>query len=248
MTGVVFHKIQRTAWHQVRHTYLVDVGTAIEVPLIEVSELFENCILAPPYPRTRYFEIEIDEVREGAKKITLFQNIFPVRAKRKPDWRFLKFRIKRGSWTITERLYFPTDTGETQWLYTDDFNILFLSSAGRYDPDMLTTLVTAKLTAIVQSFTTSNRIRSEFENQLSCRSAFDTLFCEGVDGAFRDAVIYQDYGLLVSEEIKTGIASAYGAGICSHHGRATVSGEKVAELHVDINEIEDLRDLSWLSN
>ena len=80
MTGVVFHKIQRTAWHQVRHTYFVDVGTAIGT-LIEVSKLFENCILAPPYPRTRYFKTGIDEVREGAKKIAVFQNIFPVRAK-----------------------------------------------------------------------------------------------------------------------------------------------------------------------
>jgi len=113
------------------------------------------------------------------KKIALFQNIFPG-AKRKPDWRFLKFRIKRRSWTITGRFHFPADTGEARWLYTDDFTILFLSSAGRHDPDMLTNLVTAKLNAIVQSFTTGNRIRSEFGNQLSCRSAFDTLFCEGL--------------------------------------------------------------------
>ncbi|RPI38816.1 MAG: hypothetical protein EHM53_07835 [Methanoregulaceae archaeon] len=68
VTGVVFHNIQRTAWHQVRHTCLADVGTAIDVPLTEVSNPFGDCILAPPCPRTRYFEIEIDEVREGSKK------------------------------------------------------------------------------------------------------------------------------------------------------------------------------------
>jgi hypothetical protein len=248
MTGIVFHKIQRTAWRQVRHTYLVDVGTAIEVPLVEVSNLFENCILNPPFPKTRYFEIEIDEKRGGIQKNALFQNIFPVQAKRKPDWRFLKFRLKCGSWTITERICFPTDTGQAQWLYTDDFNILFLSSGGRHDLDMLTSLITSKLKAIAQSFDSGNRIRSEFENQLSCRDAFDSLFSEGVDGAFRDAVIYQDFGLIVPEEIQGGGALSYGAEICSNHGRASVSPEKAAGLQVDINEIEDLRDLSWLSD
>jgi len=69
-----------------------------------------------------------------------------------------------------------------------------------------------------------------------------------VDGAFRDAAIYRDYGLFVSEEIRTCIASGYCTGICSNHGRATVSGEKAAELYVDIYEIEDLRDLSWPGN
>jgi len=45
----------------VRHTYLVDVGTTIDVPLMDVSKLYENCILDPPYPKIRYFEVEIDE-------------------------------------------------------------------------------------------------------------------------------------------------------------------------------------------
>ncbi|MGB9177543.1 MAG: hypothetical protein WCB46_12530 [Methanoregula sp.] len=245
MTGIAFHKIRRTARHHLRHTYLIDVGTAIEVPLVDVSNLFENCILSPPFQKTRYFEIEIDELHDGKKKTALFQNIFPVRVKRKPDWRILKFRVKHGSWIITERIQFPTDTGEAQWLYTDDFNILFLSSAGSHDLDLLIDLITGKLNAIARSFHERNRVASEFENQLTCRNVFDTLFSDGVDGAFRDAVIYQDYGLIVPEEPQRDIAMASGAETCNHR-RSGVSSKKAGELHVDINEIEDLRDLSWI--
>jgi hypothetical protein len=248
MTGIVYHKIRRTGWRRKHHTYLVDVGNAIEVPLMEVSKLFENCILDPPYPKIRYFEIEIDEQREGQNKTALFQNIFPVHAKRKPDWYFLIFRIKRGSWTITDRIHFPTDTGEAQWLYTDDFNLLFLSAGGRHDLDMLVNLITGKLNVIAQSFVAGDPIPSEFDNQISCRNAIDTLFSEGVDRAFRDSVIYQDYGLIESDKLQKDSQLPSGAEICSHHGRARVSPERVAELHVDINEIEDLRELSWLSN
>jgi len=249
MINFVYHKIRRTDWHHVRHTYIVDVGTPIDIHLIEVSSMFENCILEPPFPKTRYFEIEIDELRDGAHKAALIQNIFPVHVKRKPDWFFLRFRFKRGGWTITERIHFPTDTGEAQWLYTDDFNILSLSSGGRYDLSTLTNLIAGKLKVIVQSFHEGNRIASEFENQLSCRNAFDVLFRDGVDGAFRDAVIYQDYGFIVPEALPRDVAMASGEEACyNHQCRAGISIDKAASLYFDINEIEELRDLSWLGN
>jgi hypothetical protein len=249
MTGIVYHKTRRTGWRHVHHTYLLDVGNAIEVPLMEVSKLFENCILDPPYPKIRYFEIEIDEHREGRNRTALFQNIFPVYVKRKPDWYFLRFRIKRGSWTVTERILFPTDTGEAQWLYTDDFNILFLSAGGRHDLDMLVNLINGKLNVIAQSFHAGNPLPSEFENQLACRSAISTMFSEGVERAFRDAVIYKDYGLIEPNKLQRDSLQPSGAEICSHHGRAArVSPDKIADLHVDINDIEDLRELSWLGN
>jgi hypothetical protein len=248
VTGIVYHQTRRISWHHVRHTYLVDVGITIDVPLMEVSKLYENVILDPPYPRIRYFEVEIDEQQQGSSRTALFQNIFPVNAQKKPDWHFLIFRIRRGSWTITERVHFPTDTGEAQWLYTDDFNILFLSSGGRHDLTMLVNLITGKLNVIAQSFNAGKPIPSEFENQLACRNAIDTMFSEGVDGAFRDAVIYQDYGLIEPGKLQKDSATPTTAEITSRHGRVVVSADKIAGLHVDLNEIEDLRDLSWLSN
>jgi len=238
--------MQRIARHHVRHTYLVDVGTLIDVPLMHASKLYGSCILDPPYPKIRYFEIEIDERREGKNKTVVFQNIFPVRVKRKPGWHFLKFRIRCDSWTVTERIHFRTGNIEAQWLYTDDFNILFLSSGGRLTLGMLLNLITCKLNAIAQSFNAGNPIPSEFENQILCRNAFDTLFSEGIDGAFRDAAIYQDYGRIESNKLQRGPASLCGAEICSYPGTAGISPANASDLHIDINEIADLRDLSWL--
>jgi hypothetical protein len=248
MTGIVSHQMRKTAWHQVRHTYLFDVGMIIDVPLMDISKLYENCLLDPPYPRTRYFEVEVDEHRDGRLNTVLFQNIFPVNADRKPDWYFLTFRIRTGSWTITERIHFPTDTGEAQWLYTDDFNLLFLSSGGRHDLEMLASLITGRLNTIAQSFRAGNPVPSEFEIQLQCRNAISSLFGEGVDRAFQDAAIYRDFGIF--EPVQAGITSdtVAGAEICSRHGKALVSLDKAADLHVDISEIEELRELGWLSN
>jgi hypothetical protein len=248
MTGIVYHKIRRSAWHQLRHTYLFDVGTLIDVPLMDVSKLYENCLLDPPYPKTRYFEVEIDEHQDGRLRTVLFQNIFPVKVNRKPDWYFLKFRIRRGIWVVTERIHFPTDTGEAQWLYTDDFNLLFLSSGGRHDLEMLASLITGRLITIAQSFRAGNPVPSEFEIQLQCRNAISTLFGEGVDHAFQDAAIYRDFSLLEPGGHQKESLVPTGAEICSHHGRANVAPEKAAELNFNINDIEELRDLSWLGN
>jgi hypothetical protein len=247
MTDILFHKILRTGRHHIRHTYLVDVGTMIDIPLMEVSDLFESCILDPPYPKTRFFEIVIDEPQDTETKSALFQTIYPVLAERKPDWRLLIFRIKQGSLNITERIHFRTDTGEAQWLYSNDFNLLYLSSGGRLDLDMLLHQITGRLSAIAESFSTGRFIPSEFENQLSYRTAIDSIFSKGVEGAFRDAVIYQDYTLPASDKLSEESTPPSGTDTCSHHGKAVISLQKLAALSFDINEIEDLRDLSWLS-
>jgi hypothetical protein len=225
----------------------VDIGEEIEILQLDVSPLYESCLLDPPYPRTRYFEIEIDEIRSGRTRTFAFQNIWPVRAKRKPDWHILKFRIRRGSWTITERIHGKTASGETQWLYTDDFNLIFLSSGGRYDGAMLASLISAKLDAIARSFRSGARIASEFENQQSCRNAFGEIFSHGVDGAFRDAGVYRQHALAISAELDASNPRHAESAICGNHGRIVVNRKQAADLAVDINKIEDLRDLSWLN-
>ena len=113
---------------------------------------------------------------------------------------------------------------------------------------MLVNLITGKLNVIAQSFIAGNPIPSEFENQLACRDAIGTLFSEGVARAFRDAAIYQDYGLIEPGKLQKNSVSPSEMEICTHHGRARVSAEKAADLKVDISTIEDLKELSWLSN
>jgi hypothetical protein len=249
MTGIVYHKSRRVNWHISRHTYLVDVGSEIVVPQMEVSDLYEDQMLDPPFPETRFFEIEIEEVRKTGTRIFAFQNIYPVHAKKKPDWHILKFRIRRGSWSITERIQARTPQGISQWIYTDDFNILFLSSGGRHDPEMLLSLITGKLDCIAQSICAGTRIPSEFENQLSCRTAFSSIFSDGIDGAFREAVIYRDHAqALLTGDLDAASPRTAASEICSHHGRAQVSNTKVAEVHVDLDQIDEMKDLSWLND
>lgn len=246
MTGIVHHKTRRFALRHRHHTYLVDVGNAISLPLMEVSELNGKNLLAPPYPETRYFEIEIEEKRAGGTRTALFQNIYPVRAERKPDLSFLKFRIRRGRWSVTERIHFPTETGEALWVYTDDFNILFLSSGGRHDLDMLVAAVTRRLCEIAEAEIAGNRIPSEFENQLACRAAINDLFSEGVDGAFPGAGPGRESGLTVPGDPGRDRGELSGAEISTRHGRADLGAEKEADLRVDLSGIDELNDLSWL--
>jgi hypothetical protein len=243
VTGIVYHTSRRTGWKQSRHSFLVDIGSRIEIRLVPSSPsavpCFDHTLIA-----TRFFEIEIDEIRTWGKKKYVFQNIHPVHARRRPDLQLLKFRLRQGRWMITGRI--PSDAHEHQWIYADDFNILFLSSGGRHDLDTLVSLITARLDAIVQSFRSGTRIISQFESQEACRDAFGTMFCEGIDGAFHDTVLYRDHAAALS-----GVqpAKAYdGKEICSNHGTLTAGIRQGADLSIDLNQIGELKDLSWLDD
>ncbi|MDP3564367.1 MAG: hypothetical protein Q8R70_07725 [Methanoregula sp.] len=246
MAEILYQKNRRIERNHSRQSYLVDIRSGIEIPLMMVYPLFENHLMNPPFPNTRFFEVEIDEVRKDGRKHYALQAIVPVHARKKPDWRILKFTIRRGSWTITERLHMRTPEGEVQWLYTDDFNILFLASGGRHDAEILIHLVTGKLDAIAQSILSGSRIPSEFENQQVCRNAFGTLFSRGVDGAVSNAVIYRQH----SHAGKTdgpGVRPA-GADIPHNHGKGSVILHEADTIRVDLDQIEELRDLSWLTD
>lgn len=245
MTGIVHYERCRTAWNESRHTYLIDVGNQIEIPLVLVSPATESRVLSPPHQETRYFEIEVDEVRKNGEKTFVFQNIFPVRAGRKPDWFFLKFRIRRGGWTITERIYARASDRESQWIYTDDFNILFLSSGGRHDLEMLINLVTARLDEIAISVKSGTPLPSQFETQLACRDVLDSMFSDGVDRAFRDTVLYRQPSPVPSGDPPRTVFLS-GADICRNHGRIAAPVDLAADLNVNLDQIEELDDLSWL--
>jgi hypothetical protein len=245
VTGILTHKRSRMGWNNSRHSYLVDLGNRIEIQQLEVSDLFENTLLDPPFPETRFFEIEIDEERKDGRKIFVFQNIQPVHAKKKPDWHLLTFRIRRGGWTITEKFQSRTADGEIQWLYSNDFALLFVSSGGRHDLEMLLDQLTSKLEAIAASIAAGSRIPSQFESQQEYRQAFDEIFNDGIEGAFHETILYHEHarGFPAGSTPCNELPSA--AGISARHGRVPVSGTK-SELSVDLTAIDDLQDLSWL--
>lgn len=247
MSGIVSHTSRRTGWHSTCHTYIVDIGDAIEIQQIVVMDPQSKHLLNEPVLPTRYFEVEIDEIRNGSTKTGAFRNIWPVRAHRRPDWHILRFRIRRGRWMVTERIHSSTPTGDVQWLYTDDFNLLFVASGGRHDAEALMNLIAGKLDAIAKSIRAGSRIPSEFENQQLCRAVMGNLFSEGVGAAFDKTVLYRNHvgGLFGEMPGKDGVPS--GAGISACHGKARIPSGQVAEnARVDLDQIEDLRDLSWL--
>ena len=86
MTHVVEHKSFRYTWELVRHTYIVDLESEIDIQQVAISPSFESRLLDPPYPRTGFFEIEIDQIQKNGKTVSSFRNICPVEISRKTGW------------------------------------------------------------------------------------------------------------------------------------------------------------------
>ena len=112
---------------------------------------------------------------------------------------------------------------------------------------MLLNLLIDKLDAIVQSIAAGSRLQSQFESQEECRHSFGEIFTKGIDHAFQDTVLYRNhtggFPAAVSED-KPSHAPA-GSG-----GRPVdaAAPRSPAALNVDLSQIDDLQDLSWLDD
>jgi len=206
MTHVVEHKIFRYSWELVRHTYLIDLGNEIDIQQVEISPSHEGCFLPRPYPRTSFFEAEIDQIQKGGKTVFSFRNICPVEICLKADWNPFNLMRKSGNMRITRRFQSQEGDTEIRWLYTDDFFLISLSSGDRHDLDMLISLIIGKLNMIALSVQSGKRIRSEFEHQQQYRADMSTMFSKGVDGAFRDVPVYQQHGEMTGSDIDVSAA------------------------------------------
>ena len=200
------HKSLRYTWELVRHIYLVDLETEIEIRQVEISLSHENRLIDPPYPFTPFFEIEIDQIQKNGKTIFSLRNICPVQIKEKSDWNFLNPLTQAGSSRVIKRFQSHDGENETRWLYTDDFFLISLSSGDRHDLSMLLSLIINKLNMIALSIQSGRRISSEFENQQKYRAAMSTMFSDGIKGAFRDVPVYQQHGEMTDTEIDVSAA------------------------------------------
>jgi TM2 domain-containing membrane protein YozV len=206
MTHIVEHKSFRYTWELLRHTYIVDLESEIDILQVEISPSKESRLLNPPYPRTSFFEIEIDQIQKNGKTVSSFRNICPVEISRKPGLNFLKSFLRSGSSRVTRRFQSQDGETETRWLYTDDLFLISLSSGDRHDLSMLLSLIIQKLNMIALSIQSGRRIRSEFENQQKYRAAMSDMFSEGVDGAFRDVPVYRQHGDMTGSDIDVSAA------------------------------------------
>ena len=206
MTHVVEHKSFRYSWELVRHTYILDLESDIEIQQVVISPQEKDHLQPPPYSFTRFFEVEIDQIQKNGKTVSSFRNICPVEIRENQDWNFLKPLMNSGSSRVTRRFQSQDGDIETRWLYTDDFFLIALSSGDRHDLDMLLSLIIQKLNMIALSIQSGRRIHSEFENQQKYRAAMSTMFSEGVDGAFRDVPVYQQHGDMTGSDIDVSAA------------------------------------------
>ena len=206
MTHVVEHKSFRYSWELVRHTYILDLESDIEIQQVVISPQEKDHLQPPPYSLTRFFEVEIDQIQKNGKTVSSFRNICPVEIRKKQDWNFIKPLMNSGSSCVTRRFQSQDGDIETRWLYTDDFFLIALSSGDRHDLSMLLSLIIQKLNMIALSIQSGRRIHSEFENQQQYRAAMSTMFSEGVDGAFRDVPVYKQHGDMTGSDIDVSAA------------------------------------------
>lgn len=176
MTDVVYHEYQKVDRHHIGHSYLIDIGDEIEIQQVMEYKwkVYDSVILKPPHPKTRYFELVITEYRD--KDVSLIDDlqVYPVIAKKRPDFRILGFTLRRGDWVITEQIYKKANTTEIQWIYSDDFHLFAITHA----QDQLETIVeqvVAKIDGIASSIKSGYRIYSHMENQRMRREAFDAV-------------------------------------------------------------------------
>jgi hypothetical protein len=262
MTEVVYHEFQKRGRNQVDHSYLIDVGDVIDIQQVMEYKwkVFDSIILKPPHPRTRFFELVINEqLQEGSSMIEDLQ-VYPVLVTRKPDIKILGFVLKHGDWIITERIYKKASTTEIQWIYSDDFHLFAITHA-QDNPERMVEQIIHKIDEIATSVKSGYRVYSHMENQRMRREAFDAVM-ESQSGITinKTAILKHPEFQLIAElgegdrrkmqdEILQDLV-ALGATLDTFGGSNKITAKLNIPEKTDINKqmahIEELQDLGWL--
>ena len=262
MTEVVYHEYQKVGKNHLDHSYLVDVGDEIEIQQVMEYKwkVFDSVILKPPHPKTRFFEMVIREYREGETSMIDDLQVFPVMAKKDPDLKILGITLRKGRWTITERIYKKANTTEIQWIYTDDFHLFAITHA-QDQLDTMVDAIVAKIDEIAGSIKSGYRIYSHMENQRMRREAYDSVI-ESQSGITinKTAILKHPEFQLIAElgegdrkkmqdEILRDLV-ALGATLDTFGGSnkiiAKIEIPEKADITNQISRIEELEDLGWL--
>lgn len=242
MTDILSHTSRKIRGEGISHSFLVDIGGEIEIHgVCEGEPLRGGLVFSDPfYQKTRHFEIIIDVPHGGERDTVENISVYPVHARKKRDLRLLGFRIKKGRWVITER---PESTRygipAVQWIYTDDFCLLHLTS-GSNSVEAMTDLVITKIDEIASSIRNGNRIQSHRENEESYRESVKTLLIDPSAGELRVT------GNL-SAAISPGLQFPKNTG-----GKGTGITAMPIEfadkrlLNLRLSEIDEINDMSWM--
>jgi hypothetical protein len=176
ITRVVYHESQRSGMNLVDHSYLLDVGSEMDIQQVieHAGKISDIEIVQPPHPRTRYFELVITEYKEEGLSLVDDLQIYPVLVTRKPDIKFLRFLLKRGSSRIAERLYKKDRIAEIQWIYSHDFHLFAITNPDDTLDQMVDRII-EKIDQIATSQQRGSRVSSHIETTQMLREAFDTV-------------------------------------------------------------------------
>lgn len=262
MTEVIYHEFQKSGKNFIDHSYLIDVGDEVEIQQIMEYKwkVFDSVILKPPHPKTRYFELYIREFRNSESSLIDDLQVYPVLAYKSPDMKILGFRLKRGDWHITERIYKKANTTEIQWIYTDDFHLFAITHSQDNMVSMVEQIV-VRINEIATSIMSGYRMYSHMENQRMRREAFDAAM-ESQSGVTinKTAILKHPEFQLIAElgdgdrkrmqdEILRDLVSL-GATLDTFGGSnkivAKIEIPESADITKQISHIEELEDLGWL--
>lgn len=262
MTEIIYHEYQQTGKNHTDHSYLIDAGAEIEIQQIMEYKwkVYDSVVLKPPHPKTRFFELTIREFHEDGNTSIEDLFVFPVNAKRKPDIKLWKFRLRHGQWVISERIYRKEKTTEIQWIYTDDFHLFAITHAHETREDLVTQVL-KRIDEIASSIRMGYRINSHMENQRLRREAFDAVM-ESQNGISinKTAILKHPEFQLIAElgegdrrkmqdEILRDLV-AIGATLDTFGGSNTIVAKleipEKADITKQLMHIEELEDLGWL--
>jgi len=176
MTVVVWHENVKSGRNRVDHSYLIDINEEIEIQQVDEYKwkVSDDALLPPPHPRARYFELVIRENKEDGLSLVDDLQVYPVLVTKKPDIKFLKFLLKRGSSIITERLYKKERLTEIQWIYSHDFH-LFAIIHSQDTLGQMVDRILIKLDEIATSIKKGSRISSHVEDTQKLKDEFDAI-------------------------------------------------------------------------
>ena len=175
-TVVVYHEHQQTGLNHINHSYLLDIGEAIDIQQVVENKLkvTDSVIIKPPYPKTRYFELAIREYKENELSLVDDLQVTPVLVKKTPDKKVLGIVVQRGPVDIIERIHKKTSISESEWIYSHDFHVFAIIHADDTLDQMIDRII-GKLDEITNSIKSGIHISSHAEDRQILKNAFDAV-------------------------------------------------------------------------
>jgi len=224
------------------HTYVVDIGTEIEIHGIgNNGELTGGSFFATsPVNSTRFFEVVLDATSGDSFSSIRDIIVLPVHAERSGGFSLFGIPILRSRWTVTERPK-NTEPGGRQWAYTDDFNLLLVSS-GDTDPGTMAGLIFDRIDSIVRSIRSGTRAVSHAENRQIYR---ESIYSYVADERMRTEEARHFYEVRANHEVLPGAVHHAPAGNSSFLPAGAALPE-ISAPALRLAIIEEINDASWL--